>query len=501
MAFAETVGQVLKTAPTKKKLGFLFFAAFLVRAATFFFYMQYNERYNQGDTFDYHSCAVGMANDQGMYINGQPRFWRVPGYPFYLSMFYKLFGVKSYAFNDSRSAQMVALWLQILISSLFPIIIFYLAMLLTGMLPIAWIMAWISIFHLGSVIESSFLMTDAFGVLLFYLYLIFLFSSFSLIGEAARNGSWWKSIALAAATLGIATWIRPMGNYVYFASMFLLIVFGKGLMTVKLKKMLLFTLIFFSITGPWYVRNYQLTGKWFFCPMFGLYFNTYVAPKIACRLNGETLEENWKRQQQLGQMETMKVARSMRGSGYLVVPEIEYGRAAWPLISAHPLWALQDWMKQVFVTLFDTFSNQHIVDLARGSCVEPLEVEFVEKFKKSLYKAKMSWFIRFICWLEFLFTIFIWLGMFAGFFVFVLWSLFKRFNVAVYYKQMAALWFKVGIFIGAVCFMTGGYGYARLRLPVDLLIIILSLTFWYWVIKRRDKNFALRGKRKVFWAS
>ncbi|TET05942.1 hypothetical protein E3J79_04085 [Candidatus Dependentiae bacterium] len=484
MRITEKVRALLNAKPTKKNMLLLFFMAFLLRSAIFFFYIQYNERYNQADTADYHNCAVSMATGQGMYVNGYPRFWRAPGYPFYLHLFYNLFGVKSRTFNDNHSAQMAALWIQIALCSLLPIIIFYLALMLTGVLSIAWISAWIAVFHLGFVLSSTFLMTDGLGTLLFYLFLIFFYSSFAVIGEKVCTGSlWW--ISLASFTLGILTYIRPMGNYVFVVSLLLLAVLAKGVWSEKIKKMFLFALIFLGLIGGWYVRNYHLTGKIFFCPMFGLYLNTFVAPKIAVRINGGTLEENWKQQQRWGHQETIKVAQSLRGSGYLVVPEIEYGRAAWPLILSHPLWAFQDWMQQVLKTTVDMFSSQHLVALARGDYCEPLEEFLSDKIKDVLYRQPMSLFMRLLCWLELLFTILIWIGLSFGFFLFMVVPLVKCFCVEGYYKRIALLWLKTAPFIGAVVFMTGGYGYARLRLPVDLLMIILSFSFWYWAVKKK----------------
>ena len=44
---------------------------------------------------------------------------------------------------------------------------------------------------------------------------------------------------------------------------------------------------------------------------------------------------------------------------------------------------------------------------------------------------------------------------------------------------MAAFWFKLLFFTAAIIGMTGGFGYARLRLPVEPLLIILALTFLF----------------------
>ena len=120
----------LGLAPTRKNLALLFFVSLLIRAAFFFFYVQHEERYNQADSPDYHSCAVGMTIGTGMhrFHNKQPIFWRTPGYPLYLSYFYKLFGITSGRFEDNIPAQKAAIWVQIIIDSLIPLIIFFLAL-------------------------------------------------------------------------------------------------------------------------------------------------------------------------------------------------------------------------------------------------------------------------------------------------------------------------------------------------------------------------------------
>lgn len=142
----------------QKNLTCLFIAALLLRAATFFFYVQHEERYCQADSNDYHHAALSVGLGHGMtkLNNGQPIFWRTPGYPLYLSWFYKHFGIKSGIFTDNMKAQKTALWIQLILTSVIPIIIFFLALSLTGILSIAWITAWISVFHLGLILASTF---------------------------------------------------------------------------------------------------------------------------------------------------------------------------------------------------------------------------------------------------------------------------------------------------------------------------------------------------------
>src|SRR5438046_685025 len=101
--------------PTAKNLLLLFLIAFAVRATTFFFYVQHEERYRQADSNDYHVGALSMGLGAGMtkLQNGQPIFWRTPGYPLYLSPFYRYFGIKTADFGGNMPAQKAALWVQI----------------------------------------------------------------------------------------------------------------------------------------------------------------------------------------------------------------------------------------------------------------------------------------------------------------------------------------------------------------------------------------------------
>lgn len=155
-------------APNHKNLAVLFIAAFLVRAITFQTYIQHNERYKQPDSMDYHNSAIGITVGTGMHRPDtlKPIFWRTPGYPLFLSFFYSWFGVRSSQFATNRPAQVTALWTQIILASFIPLLIFALINMLTGILAIAWMTAWISVFHLGMVLSSTHLLTESLALFL-----------------------------------------------------------------------------------------------------------------------------------------------------------------------------------------------------------------------------------------------------------------------------------------------------------------------------------------------
>jgi len=474
--------------PNAKNLSILFLAAFLVRACTFYFYVQHEDRYHQADSNDYHVGALTVALGYGMIKpGGQPVFWRTPGYPLYLSAFYKLFGLKSGAFEDNAPAQKAALWLQLFLCSLIPIIIFYLALSLIGILNIAWITAWISVFHVGMVLSSVYLLTEGLTLIFFYLFLLFFYKSFRAIGEySADTSSWKKNLFIAALLLGAATWIRPMGEFVSIACAFLILLFAQDSFKNKLKKIGLFLFVFYACLVPWYIRNYQLTGKLFFCPMFGTYLNAFVAPKILRITHNITFEQAWRYLQNTAGQNAMQQLSASQATGIFLVPEHFALATAMPIIKEHPFLALKVWMPEVLKTAFDLYSFQLIALANNFFKYDPLEEFLPEKIAATLYAKPAPWWMRIICWLDFLFTVWLWLSLFAGLIIFWIMPLIKRFQVSPAIKNMAGFWLKTAFLTGSIMFMTGGFGYARLRLPVEPLMIIAALTLYYAPWKRND---------------
>ena len=181
---------LLNLSNKKNHLVGMFLVSLILRSCMFFFFVQHTSekhaRYYQADTQDYHNSAFCIATGRGMTMpNKKPIFWRTPGYPMYLAPFYWYSNIKTGAFNDYQSAQKTAIWLQIIVCSLAPIIIFYLALGLTNIYAMALMAGWVSVFHIGLILASTYLLTDGIAVLFFTFFSsIFL----KLLYILARNG-------------------------------------------------------------------------------------------------------------------------------------------------------------------------------------------------------------------------------------------------------------------------------------------------------------------------
>ena len=96
--------------------------------------------------------------------------------------------------------------------------------------------------------------------------------------------------------------------------------------------------------------------------------------------------------------------------------------------------------------------------------------------------------MRVVAFLELLYMVLLWIGLLCGAALFIFYSWSKKMHVADLFRIMNALWVKLSLMIGGLLVMTGGFGYARLRMPAEPLLVILSLSFWFWFIYQRNKN-------------
>jgi hypothetical protein len=451
--------------------------SFALRAATFQFFVAPQTYYKQADSMDYHNSALCLSMGNGMVANGQPIFWRTPGYPAYLTPFYKYFGLTSAEFEANAPAQKASIWLQILISSFIPLVIFALAYLMTQLYFVANLAMWTAVVHVGLVLASAFLLTEGISLIFFYAFLFLLYKL--ILQEPKRL----LLVALgAAATLSIYTWIRPMGECTGLWAAFLILVAGKGTWKHTTKKSLLFAIPFFLSLAPWYVRNYKLTDEFFFNPTGGPYLNCFSAPKIVRRVKGGKLEDICKELQVAAALEVRKKRIAQIGTNKFP-SSLECKKISMPIILKYPHYFIYDWFIQNLKTTFDLYSYQLVAIANNSYYYDPVEEFLTEKVSDCLWAKPLPIISRIIAWLELLFMLALWFALFGGLWCFMLRPLWQK-NSTRFILSMQRLWFITALIIAAPIGMTGGFGYARLRLPVEPLIIILALSFWYWFLMK-----------------
>jgi len=473
----------------KKQAIYLCIVAFLLRAITFYMLIQPHRYYHQADSVDYHHCTLGLGVKKGMWRldKEQPIFWRTPGYPLYLLPFYTYYGITHGGFKQNAPAQELSIWFQIILCSFVPLLVLFLGYILTQSVYISLIAGWISVFHLGIMLGSCYLLSDAIALLFFLLFLLFFYKQLCLMYEPnCRTESVWYIVA-AAISLALFTWIRPMATFIALFCAVLLF-FSKEKFLEKLKRAGLFLLLFFALLSPWYIRNYNLTGHFFFCPISGAYVEAFCAPKILRTISGKPLVFCMNYLLQFVKKAIAQEMQKAQQEGRYVSFELVCGKVAWPIIYQYPGLFAWDWMKEVCKTTFDLNASQ-IVNMVRNQhTYDPPEEFLSEKLADCLYRQPMHFSLRLIAWLEFLFALLKWIGIICGLFFFFLQPAIQRSFGSLYVKKMCFVWLKVGFLIGLLLCMTGGFGYARLRMPADPLLIILSLTAWYWICYKKNEK-------------
>ena len=468
----------------RKNLFILCIAALIIRVFTFGLFIQHNEYYQQADSTDYHNCGYCVSHGLGMSMpSGQPIFWRTPGYPLYLSLFYGLNGGGRAEFHENSTAHKLSILFQLLLSCLIPLLLLWLAFNVTQSYIIAWLAGWIGVVHLGFVLSSCYILSDALALIFFMFFLIYFYKSFLLYKEPGMlSKDALLNAVLAAIFLASYTWIRPNGQFVVVVGLILLL-FGVAQLKDKLKKIVCFGGIFFALISPWVHRNYTLTGVPFYCSMSGPIMQAFTLPKIMRTVTGKSLNECWRdcmKQMQEGLI-AAAIENKTKTPHLSISRELVCKKIAWPQIKQHPFLFVYEWIKESCKATFDLYSSQLVAMVKDEHRADPLEEYLSVKWYEAIYGQPMSWSLRLLILLEVLWALFKWIGLFGGVIVFLVMPLLKRFKIDDYVYRMFFVWLKCGFMAGSLLAMTGGFGYARLRLPVDLLLIIMTLTFWYWV--------------------
>ncbi|MCK4265295.1 hypothetical protein KAW80_02975 [Candidatus Babeliales bacterium] len=524
----------------KKFLFLLFFVSFVIRAAVFHFYLSKNQRFWQIDSDMYHQLAVSLSKGKGVVLEGgQPNFYRLPGYSLFLVPFYNVFGVK-YLNNvgPDQKGVFIALWGQLCIAALIPLLIFFLSLTLFPSILLAKIASLWSVFHLGFVLYSGFFMTESLFILFFLLFAILFLSNIHLffcpvkyalnklkkISIKGRKGNFFNiyirgfcmepgcesqdflnlfeedikvrggySLSLsevpspglfaAGLFLGIAGMIRPVGHYFLILSL-LIILFSHGELRSKLKRGLtLFGGFIFPVL-PWLIRNYVLLGYIFFHTLSGIHFLYLSAARVAMHTHNCSY---WDAREILNKEAQKSIFNKEKALGRKL-NEIEVckerEKIAVKCFKQKPFIAFKNWATDILRTSLSLYSAELLyLDSGRE------EYDYFRKgrsvwsmFERYLFPQTTKWYLKIIVYLEILMFLFIILGFVFGIGK-VIYNLFFYKRASDYF--IFCNWKRSILFIVLFIVVSLAGGYARMRLPAEAFLIILSLSFWISVLSKQ----------------
>ena len=476
-----------------------------VRALTFQFYLGKNENYWQVDSGAYHKISESISDGDGYTVNGESNFYRLPGYPIFLSIYYKIFG------PDTKNV----LWIQILFASLIPILIFLLSIVLfPRFLLLAKVVSFYSAFHLGLVLYSGFFMTESLFIFFFLLFSILYFSSFhwffcrrhyfkyqdlqkmnpflfcasdmctgpSFIALEEKEQNLYekriksfecKKIFFAGIFLGLASLVRPVGHYMIILPI-LLLFFSSDIWKNKIKKSLFLFFGWIIIVFGWLLRNWLLTGYIFFHTLPGGHFLYFSAARIVTHTQNLSYVDAKKHlSNELGKIVEQKEESSGRKLNEIELCNVRQDLAV-KYFKEYPFLAIKNWMTDIMRTSLSLYSSE-LVYLYN----ERKEFDYFSKdrglwslFERYLFPKVDSFILKTIIFLEIIFYLLILIGFFGAF----IQSIFNKYYLCSFLKVLPFMFFF--IFIG----LSGGY--SRMRLPVEPFLIIFSFSFWIPFFKK-----------------
>jgi 4-amino-4-deoxy-L-arabinose transferase-like glycosyltransferase len=489
----------------------LFFISVFIRTIVFFCYLSKEKKYWQVDSNTYHKIAVNISQGKGISIEDEnTNFYRLPGYPIFLAIYYKLFGI------DTKNV----LWAQIILASFIPILIFFLSItLFPHMLILAKLASCYSAVHFGLVLYSGFFMTESLFLFLFLFFCIFFFCKQQTKGGGGGGGGGgapppppppfyieetsagegfihmyeniygkdiqnqyklstssrnniaqqrqFQYIFYAGIFLGLASLVRPVGHYLIFVASITLFL-SASQWKKKLHGWAAFFCAWLIPTLPWLLRNYFLLGYLFFHTLPGGHFLYLSAARTVMHAHNISYEEA---RQEL-RKEVVQEMYKQKEEKHCVLNEIEvcyaHEKIAFKYFKNYPFITLKNWLTDILRTSLSLYSAE-IIYIESGK----KEIQYFARkhtiwsmFKRYLFPQTNNLLLLLIVYIEIILFLFILLGI-----LFSLWKIWQH-------PQLLWVFLKTFSFVFLFLFISLAGGYARMRLPAEPFFIILSLRFW-----------------------
>lgn len=241
--YARTEGVILNTIKNQllsQKILQILILAFVLRLIVFLLFRPWDihvqaDEILTGDSPGYHRLAQCIVNDFSFCADT----FRTPGYPFFIAIFYSLFGAKPW----------VVLFAQILVSLVSIYYVFKIGEILFSK-RVGMVAALLLAIDPNTIFSTASLYSES-------LFVAFLSASFYFYLRGLTQGEW-RSFVFAGMLLAITTLVRPVAQYYFIILFFAALLWPTGKLSVRLKWGLLYALAFAVITGPWLYRNYTL---------------------------------------------------------------------------------------------------------------------------------------------------------------------------------------------------------------------------------------------------
>lgn len=448
--------------------------ALIIYSMFFFLFLANNPCVLMYDSRHYHEGALALLQ-QGAYATagGEPLFYRLPGYPFFLVI---LYWITNYSVQG-------ALLLHIVFAATLPILIWLVVLRLTGQRQLAELTAWLSVCAPAFMIFSGLVMSEILSTWLFLLF-------FLCVLRALDDPNRLRFFIGGGVFLGLLSLVRPVGHLlVPFAVGFMVIFLRTGSGSVphqawdrddkrrgtRRRKLLSIALFFGSwviVIAPWVLRNFLLTGHLFFHTLSGPHFINHVALRLVAA--GEQISYSEAKNRVYERLKDLEVEnRDVLGRD---LSEIEltnlYERETISIIKHYPAQFLQLAAINCFKTMFSLYSSELLVIDAGGALPSYDRTGLMVKIKRFLMPTVNNRLIICVIYLELVLLLLTIAGALLA--------------VVRFWRMMFDA--RVILVLGVIDFFVGisfACGYARLRLAVEPFYLLAAayaineLSLWY----------------------
>jgi 4-amino-4-deoxy-L-arabinose transferase-like glycosyltransferase len=434
-------------------------AAFALRALLFIAFTRHERHaWIYFDSDQYVGIARHIAHGDGICLNtGQPQTYRLPGYPLFVALGYKLFGMR----------EEPMLWVQLVLASFIPILVF----MLSGVLfpTMAWVArgaAVVTAIHPGFVLYAGMLATESLFLIFFILFLLLF-----CIDLSRPASSTWLLLG-AGLALGLASMVRPVGHYVLALALVLVAILVPS-WRLKIKKGSLVTVGWLVAVAPWLLRNALLTGAICFHTLPGLHFLQYTAANAIVLHDGCSYVSA--RGRLLGEWDSAvstqerALARPLNDHERSVIGQ----RIARTYILRYPVAAMRYSCIQLLKTMAALYASQLLIADTNVWPDYGNDVGWWARIKRFLMPEVNHRWLIVLVYYEIILFLLIMVGVLACWWRCRRDALLRR--AAGFVLPFALL----------LWLLTVAYGCARLRLPLEPVLILCSVYGWYTLVFER----------------